>query len=209
MKIFIQISIAAVVVFALSTCDRVEYKDVFCRDFELVNENYWFPNAVGDSVVFVNEREFTQTFKIADKSIVHTTKYTDNTGCTCSDVAGILLSNANDSIYFINNYAYTNNNPATKYEDVVFSLGDRKSYFFETQKTTLTTYTIGDKSFTDVVKFENELTQTGYIKSLFLVRNLGIVQFITTDGAVWTNANLTSFSQNSIDKFKFRNTTCQ
>jgi hypothetical protein len=207
-------SIVAVSAFLLigilfSTCKKIVMRDITCRSFAIVDENYWFPKDLGDSVTFVNDTGATKTYHVADKYISHTTHYTSDTGCGCGDASSMLLISANDSMWFRSDLKYIEDQAGNRYEDVVFVNNGVQSLFFETYRTSVATYSLDTLTFNDARVYQHDYTEANKVHRVTSARNLGIVQFEMTNGMKWTNSNLNSFSTNTIDSFAYSEGICQ
>jgi hypothetical protein len=69
-KIFIFMLVATL----LSSCGMLPFHNVACKPFAVQGEAYWFPLQVGETVIFVNDKNMEKTYTVMDKYISHTTK---------------------------------------------------------------------------------------------------------------------------------------
>lgn len=192
------------------SCDKIIFREIKCRDFQIKGENYWFPLNVGDSVVFVNSStRIRKKYTIVDKRISHRTKYTSDTGCGCLDNSGMLLTSGSDSLWFNNELKYVEDNEGNYYEDIIFVINGKQSGFYETSRIKLDNYTLNSVNFSDVEVFECKDCKVDLsVKKLYRVKNLGIVSFELVNGEVWFNENLTKTSITIIDSFEYSENTC-
>ena len=192
------------------SCDKIIFRDIKCRDFQIKGENYWFPLNVSDSVVFVNSTtNVRKKYIIVDKHISHRTKYTSDTGCGCLDNSGMLLTCGTDSLWFNNKLKYIEDKEGNYYEDIIFVINGKQSGFYETSKTKLDTYTSNSITFSDVEFFECKDCKVDLsVKKLYRVKNLGIISFELVNGEVWINENLTKTGLTTKDSFEYSENTC-
>ncbi len=193
---------------ALASCNNSTHREVDCRNFELTNELYWFSGGVGDSVIFTNATNRRIAFRIMDKSSQHTKRYTSETGCGCNDWSGMLLTDGVDSMWFYSSVKYAENQEGKQYEDVYIILHHEQSYFNETTRENLANYSIDTFEFSNIKKFEYSYTKPSQIKSVYMVKDLGVVQFKTAGGEVWTNTNLSTYAPNTINSFSYSENIC-
>lgn len=192
------------------SCDKIIFREIKCRDFQIKGENYWFPLNVGDSVVFINtSTSIRKKYTIIDKRISHRTKYTSDTGCGCLDNSGMLLTSGSDSLWFNNELKYVEDNEGNYYEDIIFVINGKQSGFYETSRTILDNYALNSVNFSDVEFFEcTDCKVDLSVKKLYRVKNLGIISFELVNGEVWINENLTKTGQTTIDSFEYSENTC-
>jgi hypothetical protein len=204
-RIFIFILVAAV----LGSCSMLPFRNVACKPFAIRGEAYWFPLQVGETVVFVNDKNREKTYTVMDKYISHTTDYTTDTGCACKDVSGMLLISGNDSIWFNNQLIYQENGEEKYYEDIFFIMDGKQSGFYETSKKRLESYSVGTVDFSDMELFEcSECKVDLSVKKLYRVKNLGIVLFELVNGEVWVNRNLSDYRAIDRESFDYRESVC-
>lgn len=193
------------------SCEKVIFKDIQCRDFQLTGEHYWFPLPTGDSVVFINTTTNTRKkYTVANKQITHRTKYTSDTGCGCFDNSKMLLTSGSDSLWFNNELKYVENNEGNYYEDIFFVINDKQSGFYETSKTHLDTYTLDSTTFSDVEFFEcKECVIDLSVKKLYRAKNYGVISFELVNGEIWINENLTTSGISTTNSFDYSEDTCE
>jgi hypothetical protein len=208
MKKIIIIFTFILIAISLSFCKKVIFRDIDCRTFTLTEEYYWNPIDNGDSVVFINSLNERNKFIVIDKRISHRTKYTSDTGCGCLDESSLLMTNNSDSIWFKNELRYVEDQTGNRYEDIVFILNAKQSVFYETHLTKGVTYSIDSLTFTNVKKFEYNYTDNSNVKSVYMVKNLGIIRFELVNGEMWTNENLTEYKTTTIETFTYSENTC-
>lgn len=192
-----------------SSCSKSVYKDITCRAFSLTQEQYWFPNSVGDSITFVNSSNAKKKFNIANKEISHTSSYANSSGCSCIDISGMILTSNTDSIWFNNGNEYLENDAAKNSELVAFVLSNVFTEFSQIQKTTVATLTINNVTFTNVKKFEGTYTNNLNVKTVYMVKDLGIIRFEMVSGEIWTNTNLTNINPTNQSSFSYSEKTCE
>jgi hypothetical protein len=194
----------------LFSCDKIIFREIKCRDFQITGENYWFPLNVGDSVVFVNSSSnIRKKYTIVDKRISHRTKYTSDTGCGCLDNSGMLLTSGTDSLWFNNELRYVEDNEGNYYEDIIFVINGKQSGFYETSRTKLNDYILNSVNFLDVEFFEcKDCNVDLSVKKLYRVKNLGIISFELVNGEVWINENLTKTGLTTMDSFEYSENSC-
>ncbi len=192
------------------SCNKIAFREVQCREFQIRGENYWFPLNIGDSVIFVNSsNNIRKKYTIVDKQISHRTKYISDTGCGCLDISKMLLISDTDSIWFKNELRYVEDGEGNYYEDIVFVINGEQSVFYETSKTQLETYTLDSIDFSDVEYFECKSCQVDLgVKKVYRVRNLGIVSFELVNGDIWINENLINTGQITKESFDYSENTC-
>ena len=205
----ITITIFILIAVFLSTCEKIIFKEIDCRAFGLTEEYYWNPVNNGDSVVFINSSNERNRFIVVDKRILHRTKYTSDTGCGCLDESNMLMTNNSDSIWFRNELRYVEDQIGNRYEDVVFVLDNKQSIFYETHMTTGETYSIDSLTFTNVKRFEYNYTDNLRVKTVYFVKNIGIIRFEMVNGEIWTNENLTDYETTTIESFTYSENTCE
>ena len=193
----------------LSTCKKIIFREIDCRAFTLTEEYYWNPVDNRDSVVFINSSNERNKFIVSDKSISHRKRYTSDTGCGCLDASSMLMTNNSDSIWFKNELRYVEDQTGNRYETVVFVLDNKQSGFYETHMTTINTYSIDSLTFTNVKKFEYNYTDNLQVKTVYLVKYLGVIKFEMVNGEIWINENLTDYKTTTIETFTYSENTCE
>jgi hypothetical protein len=206
----IKFSIIIFIVSGLSACSgMLPFHNVTCKPFALRGETYWFPTQVGETVIFVNDKNREEVYTVMDKYISHTTNYITDTGCACRDRTGMLLINGNDSIWFNNQLIYQENQEEKYYEDIFFIIAGKQSGFYETSKKHLESYSIGTVDFLDVELFEcSECEANWSVKKLYRVKNLGIVQLEFVNGEIWVNKNLSDYKAIDKESFEYKEYVC-
>ncbi len=192
------------------SCDKIIFREIKCKDFQIKGENYWFPLNVGDSVVFVNSTtSIRKKYTILDKRISHRTKYTSDAGCGCLDKSGMLLTSGSDSLWFNNELKYVEDNEGNYYEDIIFVINGKQSGFYETSRTKLDNYTLNSVNFSDVEFFECKDCKVELsVKKLYRVKNIGIISFELVNGEYWINENFTKTGLTTKDSFEYSENTC-
>ena len=95
-------------------------------------------------------------------------------------------------------------------EDIIFVIKNKKSGFFETERTKLNTYSLDSINFTDVELFEcKDCKENLKVKKMYRVRNLGIISFELVNGEVWINENLSKTGLTTMDSFEYSEITCE
>lgn len=209
MKIIASISAILLCATLLSNCKKLIYRDIDCRSFTLSEELFWNPANNGDSIVFINSENMRNKFIVVDKNVLHRTKYTSDTGCGCLDESSMLMTNNTDSIWFKKSLRYVESNTETSQEDVVFNFDGIQSSFYETHITCLSSFSIDSLSFTSVKKFEYSYSNNLNVKTVYLVKNLGIIQYEMVNGEIWTKENLSEFETTQLNSFTFTEDTCE
>jgi hypothetical protein len=205
----IKISVIIFMITGLSACSILPFHNVACKPFAIRGEAYWFPLQVGETVIFVNDKNIEKVYTVMDKYISHTTNYTTDTGCACRDMSGMLLINGNDSVWFNNKLIYQEKQEEKYYEDIFFIIDGIQTGFYETSKSYLETYSTGTATFSDVELFECTKCETGLaVRKLYRVKNLGIIQFELVNGEVWVNKNLSGYRDVSQESFNYHEYVC-
>ena len=104
------LSLIFIVVGLFHSCGKIIFREVKCREFEFQDELKWYAGNVGDLITLSNKENLTKEFVIRDKFILHTKKYTSDTGCGCRDIWGLLLSTEKDTIIMNSESVYVENN---------------------------------------------------------------------------------------------------
>ncbi len=196
--------------FTLSSCGTLVFRDVTCRDFKLTNQNYWFPVNVGDSVVFINSHNKRMVLNVVEKKIEHTTRYYSDTGCSCNDWSGMMLINSTDTIWVNATNDYVFDNKDERSEEMMLNINHVKSGFYGTQSTLLPTYSIGDNQFKDIKQFTGTNTDSTHVKTVYMAKNAGIIRFEMVNGETWTNKSLAQDSiPNLIKTFEYVEGPCE
>jgi hypothetical protein len=191
------------------TCGVMMLREITCRDVTFSDELYWFPVAVGDSVVFITSDNMRMTFHTLRMKIWHTTRYTSDTGCKCEDESSMLLTNGHDSICFVSYGNYIYDEKATEIEDVMVKYSRMDSYFNEKDRTYLSSYTIDNQTFQNVKVFEKVSGIEGNIRKIFMAKNVGIIRIEIAEGSVWTISDLNPNKTLSIDAFELNEQECE
>jgi hypothetical protein len=126
-------------------------------------------------MVFVNSFNELNKFNVVDKRISHRTKYISDTGCGCLDKSSMLFTNDSDSIWFTKEVRYIEDQSNNRYEDVVFDINKIESVFYETHMILLPTYSIDSLTCTNVKRFDYDYTDNLKVKTVYLLKNLGII----------------------------------
>jgi hypothetical protein len=195
----------------LSSCGKIIFRKITCRDFQISGENYWFPLNQGDSVVFVNSQsKVRKKFNVVDKQISHITNYTSDTGCGCSDISRMLLTSGSDSLWFYNELKYVEKNKGDYREDIVLIMNGKGTGIYETSKTKLDSYAINNVNFADVEYFECKTCKDNLsVKKVYRAKNIGILSFEFVDGQLWVNENLSKTGTTTKESFQYKEETCQ
>jgi hypothetical protein len=193
----------------LTACGVLMFREVECREFTITEEEYWHSGKIGDSITFYDQSNNKLTYRIERKEISHRPKYLSDTGCGCFDVSDLIITNDHDSIWFQNIVQYVENDDAEIFQNLYFAFNNKQSYFNETVITLLSSVEIKGSVFTNVKMFEFEYKDEFQIKSAYLVKGLGLVQFTMANGNIWTNENLTTYNENEFDSFSYRETQCE
>ena len=115
MRIKINISIICMIILGFFHSCGLMFREVKCRDFEFQDELKWYSGNVGDVIALSNKYNDTIEFVVKDKYIIHTQKYTSDTGCGCHDIWGMTLSTSKDTIVMNSESIYVEKNAAKKY----------------------------------------------------------------------------------------------
>jgi hypothetical protein len=198
-----------VIVILISSCKKVVFREITCRPFELTDEHFWFPSQLGDTIRFANAADSVKEFVIRDMYINHQTKYTSDTGCGCADRSSMLLTSSQDSIWFVSTLNYIEDQTGNRYEDLVFVINGQQSAFYETHRSQITTTTIDTTTINDLRFYQRDYSESTRIKKIFTSRNLGLVQFETVGGEIWTNTNMSNTISQNRNNFNYNETTCQ
>ncbi len=193
--------------FLYSSCKKDKAQKITCDNFQLSQEYYWFPQKVGDTVIFRNDDNEVMKFIIKDKLVSHRKSYMSDKNCSCLDISGMNLSNGVDSIWFVNNYAYIPGSSSVLYQDVVFKINGVKTSFYDTETEVVNSLKIDSVTFTKVYKYEYNNTDPNNVKRVYFVKNLGVAKFELVNGEVWTIQNLKQ-QQTSIETFTIKDNPC-
>lgn len=191
-----------------SGCGALIFKEITCRDFSMTEENFWFANRKADSIYFVSNHNDSLKLYVNDKTITHTTKYISDTGCSCRDWSGMLLTNFTDSIWFTNETNYIYNNEDEGFEKMLILIGGAQSYFDESDKTILSSQTIAGNEYKDIKRFEYKYTDSTQVKYAYLVKNKGLIQFEQVNGTIWTLATINQNDSVSVESFDYSEDSC-
>ena len=64
-------------------------------------------------------------------------------------------------------------------------------------------------SFKNVKIFEFNYSDSTRVKKVYLVKNIGIIQFEMVNGEIWLNKNLSDIGENTIESFDYFENTCE
>ena len=191
------------------SCGTIIFREVKCRDFEFQDDLKWYPGNVGNVISLSNKDNETKEFIIKDKYIIHTKKYTSDTGCGCHDIWGILLSTSNDTIIMNSESVYVENNKAKKYDYFFIKNNNKGSGFINEDKSIVTNYSIGNITFSQVLIFEYSHTENNQFKKIVIAPEIGVVELTETNGNIWKNMNLETKLNIDIVSFEYSEKTCE
>jgi len=185
------------------------FREMKCRDFEFQDDLKWYAGNVGDVITLSTEDKETKKFVVEDKYIMHTKKYTSDTGCGCQDIWGIVLSSDNDTIIINGESAYVENDAAKKYNSFFIKHNNKASGFIDEDKSIVTNYTIDNITFAQVLIFEYSYTENNQFKKIVIAPELGVVELTETNGTVWKNTDLETKLNIDITSFEYSEQTCE
>jgi hypothetical protein len=198
-----------ITIITLNSCGILMNREITCREYSFKNEYFWFPHKKGDTLSFVNQFGEKKHFQVVDKRIYHQDKYISDTGCGCNDFTQMLITNYIDSIWFTHRVKYIYDHEPNHYEDIGLNFENSKNFFNETCLDTTINLKINEKIIPEVEVYSNEYkNRPENIKLLYRAKNIGIIQYITNDGEVWTLSNLNSHKSIDINNFRYETTYC-
>ena len=193
----------------LTSCGKLFWIEIECRDFELTVEKYWFPESVNQSVIFVNSSGEEKEFIVTEKISSHVTNYFSDTGCGCRDYSNMTLVSESDSIYLQRVSTYVYDNEAETIEDLVFKFNLEHSIFFETNFIEYRSIEIEDIVFDSVKVYSQTYNEGERINQLFLKKGIGILQYVTHYDEVWINKDLSIKEENNISSIDYNDYVCE
>ena len=200
--------ICALILF-LNSCGKLWNVETDCRDFDFQGEEYWFPESVGDNVVFIDSENNKMAFKVTKKESSHVTQYYTDTGCGCRDYSNMILISGSDTIYLKRLSAYIYDNAAETIEDIVFMFNNEHSIFFETELVGFENMTIDTVQIDSCRVYEEDYDEGRRINKVIFAKGIGIVRYIMQDGTVWTNSDLIIKEENNLDSFDYEEYVCE
>ena len=210
-KIKISLSILCIVIILgiFHACGTIIFREIKCRDFEFQEDLKWFAGNVGDVITLSTNGNETKKFIIEDKYIIHTKKYTSDSGCGCHDIWGIVLSSANDTIIMNGESVYVEKNTARKYNSFFIKYNNKASGFIDEDKSIVTNYTLNNITFAQVLIFKYSHTENNQFKKIAIAPELGVVELTETNGNIWHNTDLATKLNINISSFEYSERTCE
>ena len=189
------------------SCGKLFWREIKCRDFEFQDDLKWFAGNIGEIITLSNKENETKEFIIRDKYIYHRTKYISDTGCSCHDIWGILLSTEKDTIGMYSHSSYIEKNKSEKYDYFYIRLNNQLSVFKSENKSIIENYSIGDKPFVQVLIFEFQ-DENNPIKKVVVAPEIGVIEITETNGSVWKNTDLETKLNIDISSFDYSENIC-
>ena len=209
MKKVSSLTICVIVLGVFYSCGKLFWREVKCRDFEFQDELKWYAGNIGETITLSNKENETKEFVIKDKYIYHRTKYISDTGCSCHDIWGILLSTEKDTIGMYSHSKYIEKNKAEKYDYFYIRLNSQLSVFKREDKSIVTNYSIGDKQIVQVLIFEFQQAENNQIKKVVVAPEIGVIEIVETNGNVWKNTDLETKLNIDISSFDYSENVCK
>ena len=197
---------AVIVLVAFSSCNKLMFREIKCRDFEFQDDLKWYAGNVGDTITLsTHGGNETKKFVIEDKYISHTKKYTSDTGCRCHDIWGMVLSTAHDTIVMNGESVYVEKNPAKKYNAFFIKYNNKASGFIDEDKGILLNYI----NFDQVMIFSYPYTENNQFNKIVIAPEIGVIELTETNGNVWLNTDLETKLNIDISSFEYYEKTCE
>lgn len=174
----------------------------------LEEEFYWFPESLGDSILFLDQDSNKIQYQIVEKIAWHTDKYISDTGCRCTDISRVFAVNKQDTMWFSKRHDYTENWERDKEDRLGFIYNGGNSYFNSSKVTAIDTIQINGIIIEDVLKYSEVRVDTLPFKSVYLARNLGVVKIDLKDGGFWVNQKLEISDTTKIADFSYMESSC-
>ena len=208
-KSLAKITILLTIITFFNSCGILMNQEITCRKFSFSNEHYWFPQKIGDTLSYTNQYGDKKLFQVVDKRIYHRDKYISDTGCGCLDYSQMLITNYVDSIWFAKKTKYIYDNDANHYEEIGMYFENSKNFFNQTSLDTTMTLVINGTTFHDVQVYSNDIdNKPRNIKVMYRAKNIGIIQYVTHDGEIWTLSNFRHPKLIDINNFRYKTTYC-
>jgi len=191
------------------SCGKLFYVETECREFSYHGEEYWFPQSVGENVIFVDASENEKIFTVVKKVSSHVTMYYTDSGCGCEDYSNMILTSGNDTIYLKRLSRYIYDQDAENAEDIVFLFNNEHSIFFETELLGIQDLTIDTIQINNCRVYEEDYDEGRRINKVYFAKGIGIVRYIMQDGTIWTNKDLTDHGENQLSSFDYSENVCE
>jgi hypothetical protein len=198
----------AMLVVAMSSCLKDNRERIQCEDFSNQNDLVWLAGLVGDSLTFKNAEGSEISFVVDDKYILHTTSYLTNSGCNCHDIWGMLLTSSSDSISMHSHLVYTEYQEV-EYDNLFMKIDDKLTRFFREDVTKLSTFEVDGVVLNDVKRYHFPQAEELQFRTIYLAKDLGIVQMERVGGEIWINTQLDRFLPVDFNSFRYSESDCQ
>jgi len=192
-----------------NSCGKLMFREVKCRAFEFQDELKWYPGTVGEVIILSNKDNETKEFIVEDKYIIHTQKYTSDTGCGCHDIWGMVLSTSTDTIVMNSESIYIEDHAAKKYDYFHIKYKNKLSGFINEDKSIVTNFTMDSITFHQVMIFEYSHTETNQFKKVVIAPEIGVVELTETNGNVWRNTDLKTKLNTNMNSFEYSEKICE
>ena len=117
-----------IIIISFSSCGILFWRNVKCRDYELVSERFWFQGYLLTPYTFINKSSGEKkVFYLADKWISHRDNYYSDTGCDCADKSSQLLISGKDSLWILSESRYIEKNKPETIENYTFVIKGKKT----------------------------------------------------------------------------------
>lgn len=147
---------------------------------------YWFPFPNGHQFAVKNSAGDSLVFSKVDNYIWHTSGYTTDTGCGCSDRSGQLLTVGNDSIWFNTEMNYIENNLPQRIETIGLVWQGRRTVFTEGERTDKDSLHIQNLVVNDIRKYDLPASTDSLApRTIYTGLHAGLLRIVLQNGNVW------------------------
>jgi hypothetical protein len=206
-RTIVMIFTAVVLTTSVTSCLKDNRRTVECDPFSNQSDLAWFAGLDGETLTFQNQDGAEKIFVIEDKYIIHTTSFLTESGCNCHDIWGILLSSDADSVGIFSQYIY-NENQEARLDNLNMRIDGAFTGFSYDHKTLLTSFEVEGVVFNDVIRFQFNYTDDLQFHTVYLAKELGIVQLNRVNGEVWVNTQLDRKLRIDFDSFRYSESEC-
>lgn len=193
----------------LSSCGIIIFTENDCRDVEYQGEQFWYPESVGQSIVYIDSAGNERAFEIIKKNIEHVTRYYSDTGCSCETKSEMVLKSGNDTILFYRRSTYIRDDPMKTINDNVFMFDGDHSIFYEKNAERYEDLSIGEQEIKNCVVFEQSYDSGDRVNKFYYAEGYGIVRYIMQDGQTWTKEDLIDYRKNELNSFNVNEYVCE
>jgi hypothetical protein len=199
---------AVILITSISSCIKDKRRRVDCEPFSNQSDLAWLAGVTGEFLTFQNQDGAEKTFKIEDKYIIHTTYFITEMGCNCHDIWGILLSSDADSVGVFSQFIY-NESQEARFDNFNMRMDDVFTGFNQGHKTLLTSFEVDGVVFNNVLRFQFNHTGDLQFSTVYLAKELGIVQLNRVNGEIWINTQLERKLRIDFDSFRYSESGCE